>query len=124
MALPRVTINGRLLGDVETKATADGGLIGRARILAVDRRKGEDGEWVDGDSLFMTLKFFNARLAGNAAESLRKGDLVTVTGKLRTVQWVGADGKEHTGEEVVVDTVAADLTFRVIRHHDAEAAAS
>lgn len=117
MALPHVTVNGRLLGDLETRQTSEGGVIARGRLVAVDRRRGEDGQWVDGDSLFITIKILNARLAANAAESLRKGDLVSVTGRLRTVTWV-ADGVEHTGEEIVATTIAADLQFRKIVHGD------
>ncbi len=53
-----------------------------------DRSK---GEWVDGQTLWFTVKSWRD-MARNVAESLRKGDPVVATGVLGVDEWVSPEG--------------------------------
>jgi single-strand DNA-binding protein len=51
----------------------------------------ERGEWVDGRTLWFTVKAWK-NTARNVAVSLHKGDPVVVTGRLSLDEWAGPDG--------------------------------
>jgi len=53
-----------------------------------DRSK---GEWVDGQTLWFTVKTWRD-MARNVAESLRKGDAVVATGVVGVDEWISPDG--------------------------------
>lgn len=116
MAVPRITVHGKV-ADMQTHEFANGGLMVRLRIVANDRRKNpETDEWEDADTWWGTVKVLGDRLARNVAESTRKGDIITVMGRLRTVKYTDADGRERSSDEVIADDVAASHAFRKLRH--------
>ena len=76
----------------------------------------EKNEWVDDKVLWMRVVCFR-QLAENAVESLRKGDLAVVIGKINTDEWEDADGNEAVSAvQLVADSVAASLQFRKVPH--------
>lgn len=123
MTLPRVAIEGRAVADPELRFAPSGMAVGRLRLVASDRKKNEaTGEWEDSKTLWVDVTMFKS-LAENVAESIEKGDLVTVVGKLATDEWNDRDSGEKRSKTVVIaDSVAASLTFRTIRHGDGKAA--
>lgn len=74
----------------------------------VRRRDPGTGEYVDVGTNFVTVLAFR-QLARNVAESLRKGQPVVVSGRLRVNQWQAG---ERTGTSVEIDatTVGHDLS--------------
>lgn len=117
MPVPRITVDGRMAADPELRFGQSGKAVSRLRLVAADRRKDErSGEWVDGDTLWIDVTCFG-QLAENVAESVTKGDLVVVTGKLKTEEWNDRDsGQKRSKIVLLADTVAASLQFRMIPH--------
>ena len=122
MSVPRVTVAGRLVDDPELKFTQQGKAVLRLRIVASDRKKDGD-KWVDGDTLWISATAWE-KLAENAAESLKKSDLVVVTGRLVTEEWNDREGNKRSAITLKVDQIAADLAFRVLPHGGAAHAAA
>lgn len=123
--LPRITLEGRAVADPELRFGQSGTAICRMRLVAADRRKNDQtGEWEDSDTLWMDVTCFK-QLAENVVESVVKGDLVVVTGKIRTEEWEDRDsGGKRSKVSMVADTVSASLQFRIIPHGEARRASA
>jgi single-strand DNA-binding protein len=119
MSVPRITVAGRLADDPSLKFAQSGKAVARLRLVASDRKKNEQtGTWEDADTLWISATCWD-KLAENVAESTKKGDLVVVTGRLVTEEWTDREGNKRSAITLKVETVAADLQFRVIKHSDA-----
>lgn len=95
-----ITIEGNLGADPEVKYTQTGQQITELRIAATASRKTQDGSWEDdGDPLWVTASFWGEQY-GHLADTLKKGDKVTVTGLLVQRGWDGNDGQRRTRLEV------------------------
>lgn len=69
----------------------------------------ERGQWVDGRTLWFTVKAFK-HVARNVATSLHKGDPVVVTGRLSVDEWTGPDGP-RSSLVVEATSLGHDLTL-------------
>ncbi len=69
----------------------------------------ERGEWVDGRTLWFTVKAWK-NTARNVAISLHKGDPVVVTGRLSLDEWDGQDGP-RTSLVVEATALGPDLSL-------------
>jgi single-strand DNA-binding protein len=123
--LPRITLEGRVVADPELRFGQSGIPICKMRVVAADRKENkQSGEWEDGDTLWMDVTCFK-QLAENTVESVVKGDLVIVTGKIRTEEWQDRDsGQKRSKVSMVADTVSASLQFRIIPHGEARRTAA
>ncbi|MSS46599.1 single-stranded DNA-binding protein [Cutibacterium sp. WCA-380-WT-3A] len=101
-----VSFTGNLGTDVEMK-TAEGWRGARFRVAHTPRVM-RQGEWVDGTTTWMSVHVYG-RLADNCHVSLRKGDPVMVTGRLRTRSWIDDEGS-HEQLIVVAHNVGPDLS--------------
>lgn len=101
-----VHLNGNVGGDVEYRNNS---VPVASFRLANTPRVRKSGEWVDGHTTWLTVTCFRA-LATNAAASLRRGDPVLVSGRLRTNVW-SKDGVDY--ERLVLEAVSVghDLTW-------------
>lgn len=116
MPLPVVTIEGRLVDDPELRFTPSGIAVAKMRLVASNRKKDEaSGEWKDDKQLWINVTAWR-NLAENIAESLGKGDLVVVVGKLATNSWENQEGEKRSNIECTADSVSASLMFRTIKH--------
>jgi single-strand DNA-binding protein len=70
---------------------------------------------VDDKTLWIDVTCFG-RLAENVIESTRKGDLLTVVGRLQTDNWETKEGEKRSKIALVADSAAASLAFRTIPH--------
>lgn len=114
--LPRVMVDGRIAAEPELKFGQTGTAVCRLRMVASDRRRREDGEWEDSDTLWLDVTCFGA-LAEHVVESVQKGDLVLAHGKLRTEEWADREtGQKRSKISLIADAVAASLQFRVLPH--------
>ncbi len=94
--------------DVESRTTRTGLSTASFRLACTPRlRRG--GDWVDGETSWVTVTCYRA-LAENVASSVAKGEPVTVAGKLRTNAWVDADGTRHERQVLEATVVGHDLT--------------
>ncbi len=65
-------------------------------------------EWVDGQTIWFTVKVWRG-VARNVSSSLRKGDAVVVTGRLRVDEWTTPEGI-RTSLVVEATALGPDLT--------------
>lgn len=108
MALPSVTIGGNLTSDPELKFTNSGIARCNFTVAASERKKDDNGQWVDGDTTFLRVTVWR-KLAENCAESLSKGSPVLVVGRLRSRQGEDKNGNKQTYFDLDADSVGLDL---------------
>ena len=109
MPLPRVTAEVGIVADPEIKFSGAGKAWCSLRCVAKDRKK-EGAEWVDGDPLWLSVVVFG-REAENLAESVVKGDLINVTGKLEINEWETTEGEARKDIRIVADTIGVSLKW-------------
>jgi single-strand DNA-binding protein len=102
-----ITVAGNLVDDPELHYTATGTAVARFRVASTPRYQDQRGQWKDGDTLFLTCNAWR-QLGENAAESLRKGMRVLVSGRLTQRSYDSENGK-RTMYEVEADDVAPSL---------------
>lgn len=105
-----VTVTGVVASDPRVVQLHDGLRITSFRLASTTRRRGHDGDWVDGTTTWLTVTCWRG-LAANVAESVLKKDRVVVRGRLRSREWTAVDGGKRTGVEVDADSVGHDLSF-------------
>lgn len=119
-----VTISGHVGGEVEFRLIKETWPNASFRLACTPRwRKG--GEWVDGDTTWLTVTCGKA-LAEHVRSSLGKGDPVIVVGKLRTSRWQDEARVWHERMTLEATTVGHDLsrgtsTFRRVNRAVEEA---
>lgn len=109
-----ITIRGNVVDDVTLKTTASGIARVQFRVASTERRKDrESGQWVDGNSLFLSVIFWR-EFAENVAKSLKKGDPVVVTGRLYSRSYV-KDERSCVSYEIDADSIGHDLSRGVTK---------
>jgi Single-stranded DNA-binding protein len=97
MSINDVVMSGNLVYD--PKFSGGNGKVSRAsfRMANTNRRKDAEGNWIDGDTLFIDVVCWRS-LAEHVVESIGKGTSVVVTGRLksRVVESPGAASDSAT----------------------------
>lgn len=98
---PKVTVEiiGRIGRPPETVGAK--GKLTKASLAVGQRVKGQDGEWSDGPTMWFTLLTAGPQLA-----DLKKGDLVTLGGRLSMRTWEDREKQTRHEYEVWVDELA------------------
>jgi single-strand DNA-binding protein len=79
------------------------------RVAWTPRRQDRaSGEWIDGNTSYATVICWR-KLATNAAVCLRKGDPVTVHGRLSVREFEDKEGRPRTSVEIDATSVGHDL---------------
>lgn len=105
-----IAITGNIATTPEHKKIAGGIPLTSFRLASSQRRLDRDtGQWVDGETNFYTVSVFRA-LAEHAVLSLRRGDRVIVTGRLKVKEWDNGTRKRTT-VEIEADAIGHDLKF-------------
>lgn len=78
--------------------------------IAINRRKKEGDEWVDGEPSFFNIVVFGST-AENVAESIGKGTRVIVEGRVEQRSYETTEGEKRTVVEVIADSVGPDLRW-------------
>jgi single-strand DNA-binding protein len=104
-----ITIIGNLTDDPELKFTSSGVAVAKFRVASTPRFM-RNGEWKDGDPLFMACNVWR-QAAENVAESLQRGARVVVVGRLRQRSYETQSGEKRTVLELEVDEVAPSLRY-------------
>lgn len=122
--LPYITMTGGLVDDVELRFTPSGKAVANFRLAGKKRVRDSAGQWTDGDPIYLTVSCWE-RLAENAAETLvRKGQRVTVTGRLAQQWWDAKDGSRQSKFVIEADSIGVDLTFSTYEEKQAASAAA
>ncbi len=109
-----LTLTGNVVRDPELRYTA-GGTPRVVMPVASTRRfqpKGAD-QATEATSFFTVIIW--GELGEHAAESLAKGDRVTVSGRVEQRTWLDEAQQRHTSFDIVADDVAASLRFRTAK---------
>lgn len=117
MALPPVSGEFRLVADPELRFAPSGMAVGNLRLVS-NSRKQVNGEWVDDQVIWLDAVVFK-QMAENVVESLSKGDLVVVIGRLKTEQWE-KDGEKKSKNSLTVDFIGPSLTYATAKVSKAE----
>lgn len=105
-----ITVRGFVATDITTSTTPGGVATASFRIGSTGRRYDRSaGAWVDGHTNWFRVQGYR-QLAGNLACSIRKGQPVIVTGRLRMRSWE-RDGRIYHSAEIDADSVGHDLTL-------------
>lgn len=123
MPLPQITLQCRAVDDPELRFAPSGVAVAKIRCVASGRKFNKDtNEWEDGDKFWVWVTAFK-RLAENVAESVEKGHLLTVVGKLKTDEWEDKETKEkRSAPSVVADSIAVALDYDTAKVNRAERA--
>ena len=108
-----ITVMGNLTDDPELRYTPTGTAVAKFRVASTPRYL-KDGEWKDGDPLFLSCTAWR-ELAENAAESLIRGARVIVSGRLRQRSYETKEGERRTVIELEVDEVGPSLRYATAR---------
>jgi single-strand DNA-binding protein len=109
-----LTLTGNVVRDIELKFTASG----NPRLVmpvATNRRfqaKGSDTP-TEVTSFFTVIVW--GQLAEHVAESVIKGDRVTISGRVEQRTWFDDAEQRHNAFEIVADEVAVSLRFRTAK---------
>jgi single-strand DNA-binding protein len=105
-----ITLTGVVATIPRAITTSEGLAITSFRLASTQRRFDRAQEkWVDGDTNWYTVTTFR-QLAANAAVSVKKGERVLVTGRLRIRDWESGD-KAGTNIDVEADAIGHDLSW-------------
>lgn len=102
MANPTITLVGRLGQD--PVAIGDNGL--RLRLVTNDRVKNEEtGRYEDAATSWWTVKVWG-RLADQTRNSIKKGQELTVVGKIYEENWTDKTGTNRSSYEIRAENIA------------------
>jgi single-strand DNA-binding protein len=104
-----VNVIGNLTADPELRFTQSGQAVAGFTVASTPRVM-KDGQWTDGDALFLRCNVWR-QMAENVAETLTKGSRVFVSGRLKQRSFETREGEKRTVMEVEVDAVGPDLRY-------------
>ncbi|MDT0117917.1 single-stranded DNA-binding protein [Microbacterium sp. PRF11] len=105
-----ITLVGNIVGDLEQRSTRGGDSIAAFRLAVGERRfDRERGEWVDGHTNYYSISVFG-ELGANALRSLRKGERIVLSGRLRLREWE-TETKRGVSADVVAEALGHDLRW-------------
>jgi single-strand DNA-binding protein len=106
----KVTIDGNLVAEPELRFIPSGDAVVKLRVASNERKKDANGEWVNVDSVFLDVSAWRD-LAEGAAETLKKGSRVVITGKLKQREYQ-KDGQTRIAFEVSADEITTSVRAR------------
>lgn len=108
-SLNQVTLIGRLGQDPDTRTFGDGNMIANLSVATSERWKDRNtGEPVERTEWHRVAVKRDAT-ARFCADYLRKGDLVSVVGKLQTRKWQDQSGADRYATEVVIAGYSSEV---------------
>jgi len=112
--LPKIQVEGRLTRNPELKFLPSGVAVASFGVACNDRRKNQTtGEWEDGDTTFLDCSAWR-ETAEHVADSLHKGDLVLINGKLAMRKYTNKENIEVTTYGVTVETIGPSLQWNAV----------
>jgi single-strand DNA-binding protein len=109
------TLTGNLTADPELRFIPSGAAVANFTVAATSRTFDKTtNQWRDGEALFLRCTLWR-QPAENLAESLRRGDRVIVTGRLRQRSFETREGDKRTTIELDVDEIGASLKFTILK---------
>jgi single-strand DNA-binding protein len=105
-----ITLTGLVATEPRVLTTQEGLAITSFRLASSQRRFDRaQQKWVDGDTNWYTVTAFR-QLATNCAVSIKRGERVVVTGKLKIRDWQAGE-KSGTNVEIDAEALGHDLAW-------------
>ena len=116
---PTISFVGNLTAAPQLKFLPTGRAVANVAVVCNPRRyDSTTSQWVDGAPVFWPCEVWGT-LGEHAADSLRKGDRVVVTGRVKAYAWTPSEGPnagvEQRRLQVVVDELGASLRFATVK---------
>ena len=111
--LPTVSGEFRVVADPELRFTPSGKAVVSCRIVANSRKK-EGEEWVDDKECWLNLSAWD-RMAENIAESVEKGALIVVSGRLETRAYETREGEKRQSYDLHVNEIGPSLRWNAAK---------
>ncbi|MGO5080286.1 single-stranded DNA-binding protein [Lactobacillus amylovorus] len=109
MSTNTITICGNLTDSPEVRFTQAGAAVATMTVAHNHRRYvKQTGEWIDGDTTFLRCTVWRD-MAEHAADTLRRGMRVIVTGELQSRTYEDKEGQRRTTFELSVDDIGPSL---------------
>jgi single-strand DNA-binding protein len=107
-----ITVTGNLTADPDLRFTPSGIAVANMTVASTPRRFDKArNEWRDGEANFLRVTVWR-EMAEHVAESLKRGDRVTVVGRLETQSWEDKEtGAKRSAFQLQADEVAMSLRF-------------
>jgi len=105
-----VVLKGRVGKDPEIKFTPNNMALCQLSVVT-NGRKQVNGQWQDVDTSWWECKAFSG-LAEAIVDTVRKGQLVTITGAMKQTTWVDKAGNQRSSYEVLIDSIAPQITVQ------------
>lgn len=108
--LPTVFGEFRVVADPELRFTPSGKAVGNVRLVANSRKKNEAGEWVDDKVVWLNGTIWE-QPAENMVESIEKGSLVEVRGRLETREYEDREGNKRQSFDLLLDSITPSIKY-------------
>lgn len=105
-----LTVHGNVVSDPIYRTTSNGDAFVTFRLAVNERKRTPDGSWVPGESQYFSVTAFRL-LASNVNASITRGQLVSVTGRLRLHRYTDKDGNARTSVQIEAHDIAASMKF-------------
>ncbi|MFS2324007.1 single-stranded DNA-binding protein [Brucella sp. H1_1004] len=109
MSLNRHEMIGRLGADPEVRRANNGDTIVSMRIVTSDTWRDRDTGEKKEKSEWHTVVIFNQNIAKTAEQYLKKGNIVFISGKVRTRKWEDQNGNTRYSTETVLESFGGEL---------------
>lgn len=108
-----LTVVGNIVND-PIRRTVGAQEVMKFRVASNSRRRGADGAWEPGNSLFVTVNCWG-RLVSGVGASLGKGSAVIVVGHVHTSEYEDREGIRRSTLEMRATSVGPDLSRCIAR---------
>jgi single-strand DNA-binding protein len=106
-----ITVIGNLVEAPELRFTPGGHAVAKFRVASTPRfMDRQTQQWKDGDPLFLYCEIWR-HPAENAAESLKRGDRVVLSGQLKQRTYETNEGQKRTVMYLTVDEIGPSLRY-------------
>lgn len=110
MQEPVITVAGNVGAPPRTRVVGNGSVVTDFRIAHTPRKVDKaSGEWADGQTIWFGVSCWRL-LAENVAASVKTGDRVVVSGRLRAHVWKNEQGEERSSLEIDAQSIGFDLS--------------
>ena len=112
--LPYVNGEFGVVADPDIKINDKGNAWVKVRGVAKERVRDSNGAWTDGKTCFIDI-WVSGKQAEHLADSVTKGDTITVTGRLEFSEWADKEGVKRTSYRILADNVGVSVRFKATK---------